>query len=238
MLKPKYDREDQIPDNLKGAYVPDPSGVYVLDQLDAEHPVLKKNAELVRENTSTKGLNTRLMNEKTSLESRSIPEGYVAVKAEDAPLIDKVKAIGIPVDELATIKTENETFKKQQAERSATNIRRGAASKLGYNPDAFAPLAKDLDIVQEGDDYFVNVKNEKGAVEKKALTSEFISGSDAFKPFLSSLSATPLTPGNTHDPRPQGGASGLYDRIRESVKKQNETASAPVSIDQRFGKAA
>jgi hypothetical protein len=204
MLKQKYEREDQIPENMKGAYVADSSGVWVLDELDAEHPVVKKNSELVGENTRYKSLNTRLQNEKTQMESKTLPEGYIAVKSEDAPLIEQVKALNIPLKDVPNLKAENERFKQQELEQNALSLRLGAAAKLGYSADAFARLSKDLEIVQEGDNHFVNVRNDKGEIEKKPLTKEFVESSDTFKPFLSSLQATTPQPGNSHDPKPAG----------------------------------
>lgn len=242
MLKPKYDREDQIPENLKGAYVADAkTGTWVLDELDAEHPVVAKRDELLAENTRYKGLNTKLQNEKAQLESKAIPEGHVAVKAEDAPIIEQVKTLNIPVKELGTLKEENDRFKRQETETNARNLRLAAAEKLGYtNADAFAHLAKDLDIVQEGDAHFVNVKNDKGEVEKKPLTTEFVESSETFKPFLSSLTTQPAKPGAGPNPRPQGGSSSVFDKIRENAKSQSEAAKpAPGSdIDSRFGRQA
>ena len=219
MLKPSYDREDQIPENLKGAYVADASGVFVLDKLDAEHPVVKKNAELARENTAFRGTNTKLANEKAQLEARSIPEGYVAVKAEDAPIIEKLKATGVSLEELPTLKNENDEFKRAKAEAESLNVRCKAAERLGYNQDAFAALAKNLDIVSEGDKDFVNVKNDKGEIEKKPLTKEFVEASETFQPFMTSLTQQPKS-GASPDPKIIGAASN------DEAGKQAERAMA------------
>lgn len=48
---------------------------------------------------------------------------------------------------------------------------------------------------------------------------------------------TPI-PGNTHDPKPQNTAGGLFDRVRAEVKANDAAKAAPVDIDARFGKAA
>ncbi|HXG85095.1 MAG TPA: hypothetical protein VNI84_13830 [Pyrinomonadaceae bacterium] len=204
MLKPSYDSEDKIPDNLKGAYVADSSGTWILDDLDKEHPILRKNSELQREKNTLSTQNTKLSNDKTLAESKSIPEGYVAVKAEDAPVIEKFRAAGVSLEELPQLKTKVEAFERERREAASLDYRKSISKKLGYdNADAFARLAERLDIVPEGDADFVQFKNNKGEIEKKPLTKEFVESSDVFKPFLSSLNVEQQTkPGNMHDPKP------------------------------------
>ena len=230
MLKQSYQKEDQIPENLKGAYVADTSGVFVLDELGAEHPTLKKNAELVAENTRYRGLNTKLQNEKTQLESRSVPEGFVAVKVEDAPIIEKIKTTGLTVEELTNLKTENEDFKRKESESALQTLRRSAGKFLGYNEDAFERLAKDLDLTEKDGKFFT-----KDGANETPLTKEFVEKSETFKPFLSSLAPQAYKPGNLPDPRPDGAGGGVFDRIRDAVKTGG--SKPPVDIDVRFGRA-
>lgn len=203
MLKTSYDREDLVPENLKGAYVADASGKYVLDQLDAEHPIVRKNTEIVQEKTRAVANATKLADEKAVLEARSIPEGHIAVKAEDASIIEKFKATGVSLDELPNLKSENESFKAEKSAADGLRIRKAAGKKLGFNEEKFAVLAKDMQIAEDGEN-FVVVSGSNGTTEKKPLTKELIESSDVFKPFIDSLTTTPQNPGNQHEPRPSG----------------------------------
>lgn len=234
MLKAKLTTEP--PENLKGAYV-QKDGVWVLDDLSDDHPVVVTKTEL--ENTQ-KGLKSQIDNltatngnlerERDEHKGKAIPHGFRAVSKEIAELGEAVKQQGLSKDELGSLKTELDTFRNREAEEGAKALRREAAKSLGYtNEDAFARLAKEMAIEKDGDKFIV-----KSGEESKPLTKEFIEASDDFKPFLSSLVAQPPKQGNGGDPPPTSGATGFFDRIRESVKSDSKPPVA--DINARFGK--
>lgn len=236
MLKAKLTTEP--PENLKGAYV-QKDGVWVLDDLSDDHPVVVTKTEL---ETTQKTLKAQIDNltaatgnlerERDEYKGKAIPHGYRAVSKEIAELGEAVRQQGLSKDELGALKTELDTFRNREAEERASSVRREAAKFLGYtNEDAFARLAKGLTIEKDGDKFVV-----KSGEEAKPLTKEFIEASDDFKPFLSSLVAQPPKQGNGGDPPPANGATGFFDRIRDSVKAD---AKPPVAdINARFGKQA
>ena len=55
---------------------------------------------------------------------------------------------------------------------------------------------------------------------------------------VSAEAQQPITPGNTHDPKPKGGTTSIFDRIRETVTAESKAKAAPADIDARFGKPA
>lgn len=231
MLKQEYTSESDIPKNLKGAYVAN-GGVWVLDDLSDSHPLIAKNKELISKNTTYKNLNAELETEKARLESKTIPKGFVAVKKDIAEVAEQIQSLKIPIEELPTLKQENDDFKAQQAKVEAKSLRLAAADSLGYkNKDAFAQLAVNLSIEKDGDK-FVVVDGE----DRKPLTKELVESNEAFKPFISSLNYETPT-GHTNDPPPSGDKKSIFDAIRQKVKDKADSKPV-VDIDARFGRAA
>lgn len=236
MPKSFYANETDIPENLKGGYEAK-NGRWELTKLDDEHPTIITNKSLNKTQGEQKtqidnltATNGNLERERDEAKAKSIPSGFRAVSKEIAELGEAVKSVNLSKDEVAALKTENDKFKSAAAETTANALRREAGKFLGYqNEDAFARLAKDLELVKDGDKFSVKVGD-----KTELLTKEFVEKSETFAPFIRSLNEK-----NKKTPFPEsGGGTGenIYDNIRESVKKQ---ADAPkVDIDARFGRPA
>jgi hypothetical protein len=190
MLRTSYDKLEDIPENLRGAYVPK-DGKYVLDDLDDQHPVIVHNGTLTRERATDRTRITQLTNENSTLKGSSLPAGHRAVPEADAALLDKYKPLGTP-DQLGTIITEHGTLKTKDGERQRQEHLRTVAGVLNFNPEAFATLSglpelEIRDMTENGQ----AVRDEKGNVRKTVIAK--IKNGEAIteKAFLDYFNETP-----------------------------------------------
>ncbi len=128
MLKSSYDKLEDVPENLRGAYIPK-DGKLVLDDLANDHPVVTKREELLAANTTLKQQNTRLTNEKASLEQNVIPAGQKAMPEADAELLEVIKphvsdkkAAKTLIDEHKTFKAEHESIEQAKSIKKALKL--------------------------------------------------------------------------------------------------------------------
>lgn len=256
-LKQFYTDEAQIPTELKDAYVLK-DGKYELqvEGFESITGVLAKNTELIgkqktddaeikRQTAEVARLNGeigKLAGDLSQSQSKAVPTGFVAVSKKDNELIAKLKEQNLKPEDVLTTLTETETLKKENADfKLNQSIIEFAKAENIQNVDALTRLIKQDNLtpqVKEVDENGTKVK--KGFLVTNAETPEekpYAEYKDAqWGAFSSALDAQPKKPGNGHDPPPSGGATGLFDRIRENVKKDVEKPKA--DIDARFGKAA
>jgi len=122
------------------------------------------------------------------------------------------------------LKTENDTFKSEKAKSEGLSLRKEAAKALGYNEDAFARLAANLEIVKDGD---------KFKVGDTVLTKDFIEKHEDFAPFVGSLNTkSKITPFPSKE---EETTVSLADKIREGEKKRSEQAQTR-TVDEAFGR--
>lgn len=232
MLKTSYSNQDEIPENLRGAYVLS-GGKWIVDELDKDHPIVAKREELLTENSSQKRKITRLENEKGTLESEVLPDGHVAILKADAELVEKVKPFGTST-EIVTKLTEHKTLKEESETRKRSDHLTEVAKVLGYTPEAFVRLQglPDFDIREkDGQKQVVAKVKENGVVTEKPAT-EFIESHADFAPFLPALKTS-----NNGIRVPGSGAGSsapqkdMFTQIRDRAKakqKQSETDLHPM----------
>lgn len=235
-MKPFYQNETDIPDNLKGAYEAK-NGRYELLKLSDEHPVVKHNETLVREKgevetklsnlTATVG---NLERERDEAKAKTVPHGFRAVKTDVAELGEAVKASGLTKEQFTALKTENDEFKAKAAEDAKTELNREAGKFLGYNETAFAKLAGSLDLTKDSEGKFT-VKD--GEVTKP-LTKEFVEAHADFSEFLDSLKAKP----RTKTPFPENEGDGALDEFAEIRKEVEDKQKAQIPADNKSVLAA
>jgi hypothetical protein len=193
MLKLSYDKLEDIPENMRGAYV-QKDGKYVLDELSADHPVLVNNATLKTEKSAAIGRATTLQNQVTELSTKSVPEGHVVIPVADKQLLDEVKPLG----DAKFIKERVTGYEplKQKAEAADREQKlTQVAEILGFNPKAFAALsglpAADAFEVRDKTENGQPVKNAKGEVEKVVIVRLDENGQKVEKNFRDHFDSTP-----------------------------------------------
>lgn len=231
MLKTSFSNQDEIPENLRGAYVLS-GGKWILDELDKDHPVVAKREELLTENSSQKRKITRLENEKGALESEVLPDGHVAILKADAELVEKVKPFGTSTEIVAKL-TEHQTLKEESETRKRSDHLTEVAKVLGYEPKAFVllPNLPDFEIRGEGNDKTAIAKVKEGNVITEKPGKEFIESAPAYEPLLPAL----RTSGNGVRVPGSGSGNGspnkdVFTRLRErsaQKQKQSETDLHP-----------
>ncbi len=230
-----FDSKNEIPEHLQsqatevdGKWELDASGV-----LNKNKELLGKNAKLAREKEEAEAAKEAAEADATEWKGKAkIPSGQTLVAKDVAELGAAVKESGLSKDEIAKLKTENDEFKSKAAESQGLEIRREAAKYLGYtNEDAFARLAKDVQITKDGDKFTVKVGD-----ESKPLTKEFVEKHETFVPFLSSLSEKPK---NTPFPgkEAEGEPTDTFDKIRKEVQEKGEKKETR-SLESAFGRPA
>lgn len=231
MLKTSYSNQEDIPENMRGAYVLS-GGKWILDELDKDHPIVAKREELLTENSTQKRKITRLENEKGALESEVLPDGHVAILKADAELVEKVKPFGTST-EIVTKLTEHKTLKEESETRRRSDHLTEVAKVLGYTPEAFVRLQglPDFDIREKDGQKQVIAKVKENGVITEKPANEFIESSADIAPFLPALK----TQGNGVRVPGSGSGNGspnkdVFTRIRERAQqkqKQSETDLHP-----------
>lgn len=192
MLKSFYSKLEDIPEADRAHYAFQ-DGRYVL-QLDSEHPVIKKNTELLAQHSTDKGTITRLTNEKAALEVGSLPAGHVAVPAADAQLLAAYKGVGTP-EEIKTAITERDTLKTDLTTTKRKELLRNVAEAEGW-PLALLETAganlefelREIEVEQDGKKVktprgHVLVKGADNRVEAKPF-SDFAAADAGLKELL------------------------------------------------------
>ena len=212
MLETEYSTLDAIPENLRGAYVAT-DGKFVLDKLKDSHPKMVENKNLIEEKriaesslTAARGEITKLSNAKTLLENKALPDGYIAVKAEDAPIIEKFKAANVSLDDLTSAVKERDELRQEKQTRDEDLIFEAGGAAIKRNPSALRDHAKanGLKIKRETSEAdgktiekFSMVKTVDGKEESTPLT-EYV---EKHANYIAPLEVK-AKPGNGFDPPP------------------------------------
>lgn len=187
------------------------------------------------------------------LKAKAPKDGDVVLTGDDVKEWNAFKALNVTAtDAEKAIKAVPE-LEKQNKELSGMESFREIA-ELGLEGSKLKlPVLKDL--LAKHPDAQITFKSEKDADGNEAKVA-YIQKTDKdsaisfaefakaeFADYLPSLKVTseaytPVPQGNTPDPKPQGGATSVFDRIRENVKKQGEEKSKPSALDASFGRTA
>jgi len=227
MLKTSYNTQDEIPENLRGAYVQS-GGKWSLDELSTDHPVVTHNKTLLTEKSTAKAKADELQSDLDHAKGSSVPRGHVAVAKADADLLEKVKAHGTG-DEVVAKLTEHKTLKEVTDRRSREDSLREVAKILSYEPEAFVRLQglPEFEIREKDGQKTVIAKVKTGDTIVEKPAQEFVEGSADIAPFLPALKVDGKTT-RVHGTRGNEGTppKDVFARIRESAKndqkQQNE----------------
>lgn len=241
MLKTFYDNETEIPENLKGAYE-SKNGRHELRDLEKEHPVLLKNKELLGKNSTLTTENQRLNSDVTGLESKSLPDGKVAVDPEIERLGNAAKAANLKPADIGTLKTQAETLKASFAEREKADKQGLIADAMGWKRSEFSKYVKDLEIAETEEEkdgqkvksFFVVSKDSEGKETRTKLEEH----ADV-KPLIPILAMSQEEKKAGFNFSEQGGKqtpSDPFQKIREEVKAQSESNSKVLDLEARFGR--
>lgn len=194
MLKYQYDSQEQVPGNLKDAYLLDSkSGKYTLDTLEDKHPVVVKKNELLGTTVTQTAQLAELNNRIEKLGQNVLPAGMQAVTSDVAKLGTAVSSIGLSAEELSKLKSKNEQLEKDLYDRDNRDLLRKAANAAGVtNFDAFInlPASGALNLekqMKDGKEEFVLVSGEGKARTTTAFNREWFDKSEAFKPYIASI---------------------------------------------------
>lgn len=233
MLKRSYAKLEDIPQALRSEYVLK-DGKYVLDVEGFENvdSVLDKNQELLAQHstdkteiTSLKGQVTKLTNEKTALEGKSLPDGHVAIPAADKPLYDTVKSLNLPAEEIKTKVTEHGALKDKERRTELAHVMKWkpeAVEHMQGLPEYEIRDKTENGKVVMGEDgkpekvAIARIKDAKGVVTEKPL-KEYFDQTPALKVFEPSLLAEPQQSGIEMPPFGTSGTGLKEDNLAGSV---------------------
>jgi hypothetical protein len=195
--------------------------------------------------------NFQLREKNRELKGKLPTDGAVVLSADDAKewqafkaLDKKAEDVKKALDSSAELEKQNKELAGMESLRELSDIGLDG-SKLKISvlkdqmqrfPDAELTFKSEKD--KDGNEAKVAyIKPDKDS--KELAFTEF--ATDKFADYLPSLKVsteanTVIKPGNGPDPKPQGNATSVFDRIRESMKTESEKPKA--NIDDRFGRAA
>lgn len=219
MLRPTYDNEADIPDNLKGAYVRGTDGKFHLDRLGESHPLVMKKNELLTSNATLTQNNQTLTREKEALTQNAVPAGKVVVDAADAELVNKIKPLAgtafDKIDDVPKILKDHKPLQEKVALQEREGKIGALAKAMGWNEDAAKLLLKDKSLPEYSVRDVENDKKEKvptafalvpSAPGSQTLVeksySEYVESQPELKALLPSLATTG---GGTTGATSQGG---------------------------------
>lgn len=195
--------------------------------------------------------NFQLRTKNRELSDKQPKEGTVTLTADEAKLWKAYQDIGVEpkeikksLDKLPDLEKTNKELAGMETLREMADLGLdGSKLKLSVLKDQ---MQKFPDAVVR----FATQKDKDGNEAKVAFIKPTADGTESpftefaaqnLSDYLPALKVNaeqsqPLQPGNTHDPKPQGGAASVFDRIRESVKAKGDQPK--VDIDARFGRPA
>ena len=233
-----YNTLEEVPEALREHYKKS-DGRYVPD-LSEDHPVLVHNKTLLSEKTTATNKVKELEADIAASSEKSIPRGHVAVKKEDAQLLDQYKALGTP-DEVGTKLAQGKTDAEELATRTRSETLRKVAKAHNYNEDAFALLSDLPEFISRPSkdgkttDWFAQIKDDKGVITEKPV-KEFVESSEKIKPFMASL--TQKSDGvrvPTTGPTTTVTSSDPFAKSKAFGEQWNEQAKAGTDVASRFG---
>lgn len=229
MLRPSYESLEAIPENQRGAYV-QKDNRYVLDDLDAAHPVLITNRDLKAEKQQIQSEVESLRADLASAKANSLPRGHVAVVKAEAEALDRIKAKGTveqavaQLDEYPALKSEIEGGKREKHLHSV-------AETLAYEPEAFTRLhgLPEFELRDVTDaagkvtkQAIAKIKDANGVITERPA-KEFIEGHADYKPFLVALA--PQKQGTPANFGPSGG-QGPKNIVDDFIKERDAAAAS------------
>lgn len=224
-----YNTLEEVPEGLREHYKKS-DGRYVPDLSD-DHPVLVHNKTLLSEKTTATNKVRELEADIAAASEKSVPRGHVAVKKEDAQLLDQYKALGTP-DEVGTKLSQGKTDSEELATRKRGDSLRQLAKDLGYsNVEAFVRLPNLPEFTSKAGkdgktEWFAQLKDDKGVITEKPA-KEFVESSPDIQPFMSALKQSDGVRVPTTGPTTHPVESDPFKWAREFGKTYSET-NAPV----------
>lgn len=194
-----YNSLTDVPEALREHY--EQSGGKYVPVVSDDHPLKVNNTRLLNEKstaeskvTSLETKVTKLEGDVTSAQAGSVPRGQRLVSAADAEELIKYKALGT-VDEVTAKTTEHATLKASDDKRKREDSLRVTAKDLGFdNVEAFI-LLQDLPEFETREaagkkTVIAKVKDDKGVITEKPAM-EFLESSPRVSPFLPLLKTKP-----------------------------------------------
>lgn len=250
-LKKVYDKQEDAPEGVRDHYTLK-DGKYHLsvEGIDSLSGLVEKRDELLGKVTGhaaeirTKDARiAKLEGDLETAKGTSLPTGHVAVRAEDAQLLETYRPLGKPED-LKRMQREHGTLKSESETRTTQDHRRAVARALDWNEEAFLllpnlPEIEVRDVTENGKtskQVIAKVKAADGAVTEKPFVQHF-EATPELKVFESSLKKQQ---GGTPWPRQTPGSTGapptnLYGQIREEAVAEQKQQSAPTDWRKRVG---
>lgn len=246
MLKNEYPKQEDIPENQRGAYV-QKGDKWVLDDLESSHPLVVNSRTLKTEKQQAETAKINAERErddaKEALSKANVLQpGQRAVAKADADLLEKVKAEGVTTAEaFTTLKTEHGSYKATAEAAQAAKHAADVAEAMGWDKDKASRLVPkhfDLSTVELRDG--ADGKKQPIAKVKQADGSTVVE-----KPFADVVKTTPelsdlaplLTangggtrvPGSTGGGGAPGGQKSVVDSFIESRDKAAASRPNPFS---------
>lgn len=219
MLVTQIEKLEDVPENVRGAYIKNPKGSgYILDSLDeTTHPLAIKKNELLGKEATRNATITQLtterdqaIRERDAARTNTVPEGKALVDKEIAELGETAKAANLAKDQIPVItkehsewKTERETIAKNEVlSRAAKSIgiAEGEPMKAFLGLPTIQGLSFDSEKIKlekggEEEKFYIVETDSSGVKSKKPFTKEFVETDASIKPFLPAIFATEQ-PGN------------------------------------------
>lgn len=181
-------------------------------------------------------------------------EGAKVLSPDEAKRWDAYEALGKEpkdlrkaIDALPELEKTNKELAGMETLRELADIGLdGSKLKLSVLKDQMLTKYPDAAIT------FKTEKNKDGVEVKTAYIKPTADGpessfhefaaqnlSDYLPALKVTAEATPVIPGNTHDPKPQGGPLSTFDRLRSKLTEERKANAVPiVDLDARFGRPA
>lgn len=229
------------------------------DEPNTPNPAETFQKLLEKKNNDATALASQLFDENFQLRTKNrelsskIPgDGTVTLTADEAKKWQAYEALGQEpkeikksLEKLPTLEKENKELASMETLRELAEVGLdGSKLKLSVLKDQ---LAKYPEAVVR----FESQKDKDGNESKVAFIKSKPDGTESpftdfaaqnLSDYLPALKVTaeqqPLQPGNTHDPKPQGQNNSLFDKIRNTVKSDQEKSQPAVNLAARFGKPA
>ena len=198
--------------------------------------------------------NYQLREKNREIKAKLPKEGSVVLSAEDAAeynefkkLEKKAADIAKDLSRVAELETQNRELSGMETLREIADLGLdGSKLKLSVLKDQMGRFPEAAIIIKDEKDKDGNavrvayIKPTKDAAEVVFTSFANEKLADYLPSLKVSAEASPTTPitGNGKGPNPQGGPTGFFDNLRESMKKQSENVAAPRSVDEAFGRAA
>lgn len=241
MLESFYSKKEDIPADKRGAYV-EKNGRWEVDEYAPSHPLVAKKDEFKAKYAVLKPEFDRLQREKTTLETKTIPDGKVAADPDIVELGETAKSHGLSKKEIPTLKTDVEKYKGEVETIKTTEIARKVAAAAGKNPEAWAEhvTAKALKFKEvttkddKGNDVtsFMVVTSGDGDKEVETPLRDYVD-----KNSVHVAAADKKTARRYGFPKEEveSGESNEFDEIRKSAEEKNKSATTDnQSFSQKF----